>query len=107
MKLIASRRRQLTSEKVSEAVLCFFLLANIIAETASLELVAKGRAIKEMKKVGIPVASEKLSTASTRGSANAPATIVPKTSSNTAFRVVNLGFSTPPVTSSVSSPDFN
>lgn len=90
-----------SSEKVSEAVLCLFLLANIIAETASLEFVAKGRAIKEMKKVGIPEAPEKLSTASTSGSANAPATIVPTTNNNTAFKVINLGFSTRSATSSV------
>lgn len=49
-----------TSENVSDKVRCFFRLAKIIAETASLELVAKGIAMKERKKEGICVASEKL-----------------------------------------------
>lgn len=49
-----------TSENVSDKVRCFFRRAKIIAETASLELVAKGIAMKERKKEGICVASEKL-----------------------------------------------
>ena len=43
----------------------------MIKEKASLELVAKGIAINEMKKEGIFVALEKLVTEPTRGSANA------------------------------------
>jgi hypothetical protein len=44
---------------VREQVLCFFLLAKMMAETTSLELVASGRAMKEMKKDGMRVALEK------------------------------------------------
>ncbi|THG11468.1 hypothetical protein TEA_007235 [Camellia sinensis var. sinensis] len=72
------------SEKVNEADLCLFLLEKIIAVTDSLEVVAKGNAINEMKKDGMLVASEKLSTASTNGSANAAAMTVPRSSNNTA-----------------------
>lgn len=49
-----------TSEKVKEEVFCFFLLAKIMAETASLESLANGIAIKDIKKEGIFVAWEKL-----------------------------------------------
>lgn len=49
----------ITSENVKEADLRFFLLAKIMAETASLELVASGSAMNDMKKVGIFVALEK------------------------------------------------
>jgi hypothetical protein len=42
-----------TSENVSDKVCCFFRLANITAETASLEFVGKGIAMKEMKNEGI------------------------------------------------------
>lgn len=66
----------------------------MIAETASLELVANGRAMNEMKKVGILVALEKLSTASTKGSAKAAAMAVPSNKYNTALIEVHLGFST-------------
>lgn len=45
-----------TSEKVKEEVFCFFLLAKIMAETASLEFVANGIAIKDIKKEGMLVA---------------------------------------------------
>ena len=48
-------------------------------------MVAKGSAINEMKKDGMLVASEKLSTASTNGSANAAAMTVPRSSNNTAL----------------------
>lgn len=92
-----------TSENVNEAVLIFLRLAKIIADTASLELVAKGKAINEMKNEGILVASEKLSTASTRGSANAAAIMVPINSIRTALKDVHLGFSTFSTTSSLSS----
>ena len=92
-----------TSEKVNEVDLSLFRVAKIIADTAILEL-AKGRAINEMKKVGMLVASEKLLTASTKGSANAAAMRVPSSSSNTALIVVLLGFSTPSTTSSLASP---
>nr|GMC70231.1 hypothetical protein TEA_007235 [Ipomoea batatas] len=57
----------------------------MIAETASLELVANGSATNEMKKEGIFVAVEKLSTASTRGSANAAAMAVPSNKSEAAL----------------------
>lgn len=93
-----------TSENVRDADRNFFLLANIIADTASLELVAKGRAMNDMKKEGMLVALEKLSTASTRGSANAAAITAPSNNSSTAFMVVHWGFSTPSTTSSLWSP---
>lgn len=64
----------------------------MIADTASLELVAKGKAINEMKKEGILVAFEKLSTASTSGSANTAAITVPSTRNVIAFMVIALGF---------------
>jgi hypothetical protein len=83
-----------TSEKVSEKVLCFFLLVKMIAETASLELVARGRAMKEIKKDGMCVASEKLWTASTSGSANAAAMAAPKSRNPTALAMHQPGFST-------------
>lgn len=83
-----------TSENVNEAVLFFLRLAKMIADTASLELVAKGRAMNEMKNEGMLVASEKLSTASTRGSANAAAIMVPNNSISTALNDVHLGSST-------------
>lgn len=72
----------------------------MIAETASLELVAKGNAMNEMKKEGILVAVEKLPTASTRGSANAAAIIAPSNKNKTAFIVVLRGSSTPSSSSS-------
>lgn len=90
-----------TSENVKEAVLNFFLLAKIIADTDSLELVARGSAMNEMKKVGMLVASEKLSTTSTRGSANAAAIAVPTININTALRVIHFASSTPSTTSSL------
>lgn len=96
--------QKLTSEKVRDADRNFFRLANIIADTASLELVANGRAMNDMKKEGMLVALEKLSTASTRGSANAAAITVPTDNSSTAFIVVHLEFSTPSSTSSLRSP---
>ena len=92
---------QETSEKVKEEVFLVFLPAKMIADTASLELVAKGMAMKEMKKEGMLVAAEKLSTASTRGSANTTAIPAPRRRRETAFRVTHLGFST---TSESSSP---
>jgi len=73
------------SENVKDADLSFFLLANMIADTASAELVARGNAMKEMKKEGMLVAVEKLSTASTNGSAKAAAIAVPSSSNNTAL----------------------
>jgi hypothetical protein len=82
-----------TSEKVSEQVLCFFLLVKMIAETASLELVARGRAMKEIKD-GMCVALEKLWTASTSGSANAAAMAAPKSRNPTALAMHHPGFST-------------
>ena len=82
----------MTSEKVNEAVCLLSRLAKIIADTASLELVAKGSAMKEMKKAGILVASEKLSTTSTRGSANAAAITVPSSRRSTALMEVHLAF---------------
>ena len=62
-----------SSENVSDADFVFFLVAKMIADTASLEFVARGRAINEMKKEGMLVASEKLFTASTSGSAKTAA----------------------------------
>lgn len=47
-----------TSENVKEAVLFFFLDAKIIADTTLLELVARGSAMNEMKKVGMLVTSD-------------------------------------------------
>lgn len=82
-----------TSENVRDKVRCFFRLAKIMAETASLELVAKGIAMKEMKKDGILVALEKLCTASTSGSANAAAIAVPRSKSEMALKHVQVGFS--------------
>ena len=82
-----------TSEYVSAAVLIFFRLAKIRAETISLEQ-AKGRMTNETKKEGILVAVEKLSTASTRGSANTAATAVPNSNITTALKVFHLGFLT-------------
>jgi hypothetical protein len=93
-----------TSEKVRDKVRCFFRLAKIIAETASLELVAKGIAMKEMKKEGIFVALEKLWTASTSGSANAAAIAVPRSKRAMALKQVQVGFSIDsPSSSSLSS----
>lgn len=83
-----------TSEKVREQVRCFFLLAKMMAETASLELVASGRAMNEMKKDGMWVALEKLWTVSTSGSANAAAIAAPRTRSATALVMHHPGFST-------------
>lgn len=73
----------------------------MIADTDSLELVTKGSTINEMKKEGMLVASEKLSTASTKGSANAAARRVPPNSKKTALIVVHLDFSTPSTVSSL------
>ena len=73
----------------------------MIADTASLELVAKGSTINEMKKEGMLVASEKLSTASTKGSANAAAMRVPTNNKHAALIEVHLGFSTPSTISSL------
>lgn len=96
---------QVTSENVKEADLNFFLLANITAETASLELVANGNATNEMKNLGIFVAREKLSTASTKGSANAAAIMDPSSKSSAALNVVHRGFLTSSTTSSLRSPN--
>ena len=93
-----------TSENVKEAVLCFFLVAKIMADTASLELVARGSAINEMKKVGMLVAVEKLSTASTRGSANAAAIAAPNNNNNVAFMTNRLVLATPSAAPSLGSP---
>ena len=54
-------------------------------ETASLELEARGRSTKEMKKEGIWLAVENSETASTSGSANTAASRVPAMSNITAF----------------------
>lgn len=72
----------------------------MMAETASLELVAKGKAMKEMKKDGIPVAAEKLLTVSTKGSANAAAMAAPNSSNRAALMVIHLGSATSPDSSS-------
>lgn len=90
-----------TSEKVKEAFLRLLRDAKMIAETASLELVAKGSTTKEMKNEGMLVAVEKLSTASTKGSANAAAIAVPSSSINPAFKDVIFGFLTPSALSSL------
>lgn len=74
-----------TSENVSEDVLCFFRLAKMSAETASLEFVANGIAMNEIKKEGMFVASEKLSTAPTSGSANTAARTVPRSNNKRAL----------------------
>lgn len=73
-----------TSEYIKDAILDFFLLAKIRVDTTSLEL-AKGRMTNEMKKEGMLVAVEKLSTASTRGSAVTAAIMVPKSNMKTAL----------------------
>lgn len=93
-----------TSEKVKDADLSFFLLANITADTASLALVARGRAMNDIKNEGILVALEKLSTASTRGSAKTAARTVPSINSSIALVVVHLGFSITSTASSLCSP---
>ncbi|KAJ0522690.1 hypothetical protein HanRHA438_Chr10g0462881 [Helianthus annuus] len=67
----------------------------MIADTDSLELVANGKAMNEMKKDGILVAVEKPSTASTKGSANTAATSVPNNNNSTAFAVVLRASCTP------------
>lgn len=54
-----------------------FLLAKMREEIASLELVAKGVAMKEMKNGEIPEALEKPPIASTKGSAKMAATAAP------------------------------
>ena len=63
----------------------------MIADTASLEFVASGNTMNEMKKDGILVAAEKLPTASTKGSANAAAIAVPSNNNSTALMVVVRG----------------
>lgn len=73
----------------------------MIADTDSLELVTKGSTINEMKKEGMLVASEKLSTASTKGSAKAAARRVPPNSNKAALIEVHLDFSTPSTVSSL------
>lgn len=75
----------------------------MIAETASLEFVAKGIAINEMKKEGMFVALEKLVTESTSGSANAAAIMVPTSNINAALKLIQEGFSTLSTTSSLMS----
>lgn len=75
----------------------------MIAETASLEFVAKGIAINEMKKEGMFVALEKLVTESTSGSANAAAIMVPTSNINAALKLIQEGFSTRSTTSSLMS----
>ena len=77
----------------------------MIADTASLEFVAKGKAINEMKKEGMLVALEKLSTASTNGSAKTAAIIVPSTRNRIALMVVAFGFSISSPCSSLKSPN--
>lgn len=79
----------------------------MIADTASLELVANGNAMNEMKKDGMLVASEKLSTASTSGSAKAAAIRVPSNNISTALIEIHRGFSTFSTTSSLCSSDPN
>lgn len=56
-----------------------FLLAKMRDEMASLELVASGVAMKEMKNGEMPDALEKPPMASTSGSAKMAATIAPAT----------------------------
>lgn len=66
----------------------FFLrlrLANKMEEIASLELVARGVAMKEMKKGEMPEAFEKPLMASTNGSANMAASAAPAIRKPTAF----------------------
>lgn len=60
--------------------------------------------MNDMKKEGMLVALEKLSTASTRGSANAAAITVPSDNSSTAFIVVHLESFISPTASSLKSP---
>lgn len=76
-------------------------LAKIIAETASLELVANGRAINEIKNAGMLVALEKLCTTSTKGSAKAAAMAVPSIKKSIALINTPLLSSTPSTTSSL------
>lgn len=61
----------------------------MIADTDSLEFVAIGNTMNEIKKDGIFVAEENPPTASTNGSANKAATIVPNNKNNNAFIVVH------------------
>lgn len=98
------KQKKQTSENVSEAVCLLSRLAKIIADTASLEFVARGRKMKEMKKAGILVASEKLSTTSTRGSANAAAIRAPSINRSTALMEVHLASLTPSPSSSLLPP---
>lgn len=85
---------------MSDVVLIFFRLEKMRPETISLEL-AKGRIRNEIKNEGMVVAVEKLSTVSTRGSANTAATIVPRSIIIKAFMVFHLGFFMLPVASSL------
>lgn len=90
-------------EYVNDEVLDLFRLANISADTASLD-VAKGRMMKATNKEGMFEAVEKLSTASTRGSEHTAATMVPISSIDTALEAIHLGFSISSATSSFLSP---
>lgn len=92
-----------TAEYVNDEVLDLFRLANISADTASLD-VAKGRMMKATNKEGMFEAVEKLSTASTRGSEHTAATMVPISSIDTALEALHLGFSISSATSSFLSP---
>lgn len=69
-------------------------------DTISLEL-TKGRITKETKNVGILVAVEKLSTASTRGSATTAARMVPRSNISTAFEACQRAFLTSSTISSM------
>lgn len=74
----------------------------MIADIASLELVAKGNTMNETKKEGIFIAEEKLSTTSTRGSKNIDAIRGPSIKYITAIINVRRVSSTSPSTSSSS-----
>lgn len=83
-----------TSDNVKETVFCVLLRAIFIADNVSLQLVAKGSATNDTKKVGMLVALEKSSTASTSGSATRPPIQVPTNNIITALKEVHLGEST-------------
>lgn len=80
-----------------------FFLAKMREEIASLEFVAKGVAMKEMKKGEIPDALEKPSIASTKGSAKMAASAAPAIRKQIAFVIVCFLEGAPPFPSSSSS----
>ena len=74
-----------TSDNVKEVVLAFFLLADLIAEIATLAFVANGTKTKATKNGGILADVDKLWTLSIRGSASSANMTIPTTRRVIAF----------------------